>query len=490
MEPAPLTSDSRQSWWAQEGGVREFLAVALPLVVSTLSWTILTFVDSIFLMQVSGAAMAAAFTAGALWFALLCVPLGICSYANTFVAQYYGDQQPRRIGPVVMQAVFTAIASIPLMVVAAPLAGPIFSFADHDPVTARYEIQYFQILCVGGPALWISAALAAFYSGRGLTRVNMWIDAGCAALNGLLDYLWIFGYAGFPAMGVAGAAWATNAALAVKVLIYLCLVWRRRNRLHFATWSGLRLDRDLLGRLFKYGAPSGVQMLLDVMGFTVFVMLVGRLGSVALEATSLAFRISTLAFMPVWGIGMAASILVGQRLGEDRPDLAERSCWTALKIALTYMALLSLTYVVAPEVYLYGFFVNADYSTEVRQQVYPMAVNLLRFVAAYNIFDAVLMVFVNALKGAGDTRYILNVSVVMAGLLGLASWLGVEALQLSVYGCWAIITVWIWAFGAIYWLRFRTGKWKSMRVIEQVGSHGEPAPEQPPLLDEALAVPD
>ena len=483
---------SEQSWWRRVGGGREFLQVALPLVVSTLSWTVLTFIDSIFLMNQSSAAMAAAFCAGAMWFAILCVPLGICSYANTFIAQYHGDNQPRRIGPVVAQALLAAVVSLPIIALSVPLAPTIFSLAGHAPEVRQHEIVYFQVLCLGGPAMWICAALQSFYSGRGLTRVNMWIDAGCSALNVLLDYLWIFGRGGFPEMGVAGAAWATNAALWAKVLIYVVLLLRRQNRLRFDTLAGVRWDPELFRRLIRYGGPSGVQMLLDVLGFTIFVMLVGRLGAIQLEATSLAFRISTFGFMPVWGFGMAASILVGQRLGENRADLAERSSWTALAVALGYMGCVSVCYLLAPNVFLYGFFIDPDYDPEVQLAVHQMAVTLLRFVAAYNMFDAALMVFVNVLKGAGDTRFILNVSFVMAVLLAAASWAGVEALHLGVYGCWAIVTLWIWGFGVIYWLRFRAGYWKSMRVIQQrdpVMDDQIESTSQPLTEDPALASP-
>ncbi|MDC0936690.1 MATE family efflux transporter [Pirellulales bacterium] len=469
MEPTASSPPAieQPSWWLRAGGGRECLQVAMPLVVSTLSWTILTFIDRMFLMWVSGAAMAAAFSAGALWFAILCIPLGICGFANTFVAQYYGDRQPEKIGAVVWQSAWIAVACAPMMAVAALCAPTVFGATGHTEEVMNHEINYFQILCIGGPAMWLCTGLSAFYSGRGLTRVNMWIDAGGSAFNAVLDYLLIFGHAGFPAMGVAGAAWATNATLWIKALIFIALLLRRRNQREFGTRKGLRFDRALCRRLLSFGFPSGAQMQLEVLGFTAFVMLVGRLGAAEFEATSLAFSISTLAFMPVWGIGLSASILVGQRLGENKPRLAERSTHTALQIALTYMGCVSLLYLFIPEAFLYGFFLYADYSPELRDEVYTMAINLLRFVAAYNMFDAVLMVFVNALKGAGDTRYILKASFVMAIALAALTWTCVEELQWGIYPCWAVVTVWVWGFGVIFWLRFRGGKWKSMRVIEQ-----------------------
>lgn len=438
------------------------LNVSAPLVVSALSWTVMTFVDRVLLKGVSGEAMSAAFTGSSLWFTVLCLPLGICMYANTFVSQYHGADQPARIGPSVWQGVWIGLIASPLLLLSIPLAPWLFGLADHGGETQRLEILYFQVLMWGAPAMLLTQSFSAFYSGRGRTRVVMLVDAVFAVVNLLLDYAWIYGEWGFPEMGIAGAGWATVTALWLKTATYVVLLMLPANRARFATLAGMRFDKTLFKRMLYYGGPSGYQLALDVTGFTVFIMLVGRLGPVATEATSMAFSISTLAFMPIWGLAMGAGILVGQHLGEDRDDIAARSTWTSLHVALTYMATVSLLYVAAPDLYLRWFFVGQE-----RGEVYAMAVTLLRFVAAYNLFDATLMVFVSAIKGAGDTQFVLWVSLIMSTLLSLASWAAVTQLGLSIYGCWVLITAWIWILGLIFLLRFLGGKWRSMRVIEK-----------------------
>ena len=454
------------SWWSRPSGGREVLRVAAPLIVSSLSWTVMTFVDRMMLDWLSGAAMAAAFAAGTLWTAVLCLPLGICTFANTFVSQYYGAGQHQRIGAAVWQTVWIAVGFTPFMLAAIPLAPWIFGLAGHGPEAHAYEVEYFQILCVGAPALLISQAASSFYSGRGQTRVVMWIDAAAALMNVVLDYFWIFGYAGFPAWGVAGAAWATVVSLWVKTIVYVLLPLQRAHREDFGTLSGLWPDLHLLRRVLYYGGPCGLQMLLDVAGFTVFILLLGRLGTTEAEATSMAFSISTVAFMPIWGLGLAVSVLVGQHLGENRDDLAARATYTGLHMAWFYMAFMSALYLFAPSIFLQGFQSDADGLTPERAAVQALAVNLLRFVAAYNLLDATFMVFVSAIKGAGDTQFVLYVSLALATLLTLFSYLSVEVWHLGVYGCWMLITIWIWVAAIIFYLRFRGGKWRVMRVIE------------------------
>ena len=107
-----------------------------------------------------------------------------------------------------------------------------------------------------------------------------------------------------------------------------------------------------------FGWPSGFQMLLDVMGFTVFIFMLGGLGDVAKQATSMAFSISSLAFMPIYGLHIAVSVLVGERLGENRDDLAARATFTTMQISWLYMAVISLLYAFVPDIFLLGFFPN------------------------------------------------------------------------------------------------------------------------------------
>lgn len=468
MEPyesSQVASSTRENWWNQPAGGREVLNVALPLVVSSLSWTVMTFVDRLLLKRESGDAMAAAFAASTVWFAVLCLPLGVVMYSSTFVSQYFGANRLTRIGLATWQGVWVALLASPLVLMAIPLAPVLFDAANHEPGILQLEIVYFQILCWGAPAMLVGQALSSFYSGRGRTRVVMVVDTGVAVVNVWLDWIWIFGYLGFPAMGIVGAGWATVTSLWLKVAIYLFLILRKKHRAKFGILAGLRFDTELFGRLLKYGGPSGLQLVLDVSGFTLFVLLVGRLGGVAAEASSMAFSISTLAFMPVWGMSLAASILVGQHLGENRDDLAARATWNALGVAMVYMSVISLLYVFTPNLFLAGFFAG-DSSASEQEVVRNVSITLLKFVAAYNLLDAMAMVFSSAVKGAGDTKFVLKVSVVLATLLCVFSWLAVEYWELGIYGCWVVISSWVGLMGLIFLWRFLGGKWRTMRVIE------------------------
>jgi MATE family multidrug resistance protein len=466
MDSASRQLANETSWWNRESGGREVLQVAMPMVVSTMSWTVMTYVDRVFLARYSPTAMAASFTAGIVWFAIFCVFMGVCTYVNTFVSQYHGDDQPERIGPSVWQGNWFAALSIPVAIIAIPLASPIFSSAGHSPEATEQEITYYQILCWGGPGMAFAASLSCFYSGRGMTWVVMLVDLLGVIVNLALDYTLIFGNWGFPEMGIAGAAWATNVGLWLKPFIYLLLLYHSAHRIQFQSYQW-KFDPALFRRLVYYGGPGGVQMLLDVTGFTIFVMLIGRLGNLEAQATTMAFSINTVSFMPVWGLGIAASILVGQRLGENRDDLAARATWTTYQIGMGYMALLTVLYVAWPNLFLDRFF-DEQLSPEYQTALHSMALNLLYFVAAYNMFDATQIIFVSALKGSGDTKFIMGVSLAGATSLAVLSYLAVEVFEFGVYECWVLIVVWLIGLALVYLRRFMSGKWRHMRVIEQV----------------------
>ncbi len=462
----PNETAQSSDWWGRPAGIREILQISVPLVISSLSWNVMTFVDRIFLKWLSGDAMSAAFSASMIWFLLLCLPLGVCAYANTFVAQYFGDKQNRQIGPIVWQAIWVGLILTPVILAFNPLAPWIFELAGHTKAIQVEEVRYFQALNWGAGGMLISQAAAAFYSGRGKTRILMVVDSFYALVNIVLDYAWIFGHWGFSAEGSAGAGYATAVSLWLKAITYILLMLQSHHRAEFATASGCRFIKSLFWRLWYYGGPSGMQMLLDVIGFTTFVILVSRLGGVEAEATSMAFSISTLAFMPIWGFGLGAGILVGKYLGENNPDVAARAGWNSLLVGLAYMAFMSVLYVTVPNVFLSSFFSGSEHPEEMTGQVGLLATRLLQFVAAYNLFDASLTILASAIKGAGDTRFVLAVSTVMGIVLAIFSWLVVEVWELGIYGCWVLIVAWVWILGIVYFARFLQGKWRDMRVIE------------------------
>jgi MATE family multidrug resistance protein len=191
----------------------------------------------------------------------------------------------------------------------------------------------------------------------------------------------------------------------------------------------------------------------------------GRLGTIPLAATNIAFNIGMLAFMPMIGVGIAVSVLVGQAIGKERPDLAARGVYSAVHMTFVYMTAVAALYVLVPGLFLYPFAAQAE--PESFAPIREIAVVALRFVAVFSLFDTLNIVFASALKGAGDTRYVMVVIIFASTLvLVIPTYVALVLLQGDVFVGWGIASAYIIAMGMAFLLRFLGGKWRSMRVIE------------------------
>jgi MATE family multidrug resistance protein len=445
------------------------LRLAIPLILSSSFMTLQITIDRALLSQASSDAVAAAMPAAVLYWTFLTLFQNTANYATTFVAQYTGAGRPHRVGPAVWQALYFSIAGGVAFLGLLPLAEPLIRLGAHSASIQALEVTYFRCLCFAALPALLVASVNSFFAGRGDSWTVLLIDATGMTLNALLAYAWIFGHWGFPAWGIAGAGWATVAGSATSATLALLLFFRSKYRDQFATLAGWRFEPALFTRLMRFGFPNGLQWMLDALAFTVFLFLVGRLGDAELAATNIAFAINMVALLPMLGMGQAVSVLVGQRLGREQPELAERTTWTGFKLAWLYMAAVVLLYILVPEAFLY-FFRNADDKWELVARSVPV---LLRFVAVYSLFDSMSLVFSFALRGAGDTRFVTVVALALAWPLMVLPTGAAWYYGWGLYWAWAFASAYIIALGLTFLLRFSVGKWKSMRVIEQT-----PPPEE------------
>jgi MATE family multidrug resistance protein len=167
--------------------------------------------------------------------------------------------------------------------------------------------------------------------------------------------------------------------------------------------------------------------------------------------------------LPMLGMGQAVSILVGQRLGQDRPQIAERSTWNGFGLAWLYMGTVAIFYAFTPGAFLYFFQGEGTKAAGIAALV-PV---LLRFVAVYSLFDSMNLVFSFALRGAGDTRFVTILSLALSWPLMVVPTWAAWRYDWGLYWAWTFASAYVIALGITFLLRFRAGKWKSMRVIER-----------------------
>jgi len=457
------------------GGYREMWHIAAPLILSMGSFTIMQFTDRIFLSRYSHVALQAALPAGVLAHALVCLFQATAGYSGTFAAHYHGAKQATHGVHSAIQGLWMALLSWPLIALLLPAGLWIMSLSNHAPEVFAAEKSYFTILMLTGVVVPLNATIGSYFTGMGRTRVNLVASVIGSALNILLDYLFIFGIWVFPEMGIAGAAYATAASSLVSALIQLTFFFRsadwRAYLAHPLTTSGRTRtsrkwlpDGHLLYRMFRFGTPSGLQLFMDIGSISFFIMLTGQLGDLALTASNITFSINHLAFAPLLGISWAASAVVGKYQGARNTPAAVKAGNTAVRMGLIYMALIGATFLLFPRGY-FRLFSPKD-AAFTPDELLAVGRRMLVMITAWGVFDSISVILMGALKGAGDTHFIMR-------YMGIGSWLFfvpgacavVWLLGGGILGLWAWFACYVCVFSIGIFIRWRSGRWKHIRLI-------------------------
>jgi len=449
------------------GGYKELFAIAWPLIVSTGSFALLHFCDRMFLAWYSEDTFRAVIPAGILFYTLVCGFVALAAFTNTFVAQFYGAGDRPGCARATSQGIFFALLSWPLILALIPVGLWALAHSGHGVEVLKQERIYFKILMWGSLSMPMNSALSSFFSGRGKTKVIMICNVFSNTVNIVLDYALIFGKWGFPELGIAGAGWATLISSWIAPLIMGVLFFSPHINRQYATRQNFRFDSRLFMRMIRFGLPAGIHLTLDVSAFTLFVLFIGRMGPVAHVGSNIALSINLIAFMPMTGIGMAASVLVGQYIGRNQPHYAARMGWMALRVGLIYTLCIAATFLLFPSFYISFFarnaanFVSAD-------ELYPLVRRLLVFLSIWGTMDASAIIMSGALKGAGDTHFVMYFQTALAwGFLVVGQVIIVFVLKLGVYASWLWTVCYIILLGIGFIWRFRSGCWKKIRLLER-----------------------
>jgi len=307
---------------------------------------------------------------------------------------------------------------------------------------------YFTVRVLGAPLAFVLIALKAWFEGRGDTRTPMVASVLANAVNITLDPLLIFGWGPVPAMGTGGAALATVIGVGVG-LAFVSHRTRTALRGRDVRW---RLDGSMVRELLRLGLPMGVGRSVDVLAWLVFVSMLARVGEVHLAAHVIVMRIVSVSFLPGWAVGEASGVFVGMAVGAKRPAIARQAWRSATFVAVGIMTVMAVIFVLAPGPFIALF--------DAEPEVVRVARDLMLVAAAFQLFDAVAMVGIGSLNGAGDTRFTM---VATAGAIwGInlpVAWLFAIHLELGAVGAWLGLLVEIGALAVIMTRRVQGAAW-------------------------------
>ena len=455
------------------GGVRVLLGIAFPMVVSQACDTMMMFVDRLFLARLGRAHLAAAMSGGITAFMFMTFLLGLTGYANALVAQYFGSGQRRKCPVAVAQALVVAVGGYPLILATIPLGNLAFRLCGHDPLQLQLESRYFTIVICGAIFSLVRNSISAFFSGIGRTAVVMVASAVAMLVNIVANYALIFGNFGFPRLEIAGAAYGTLAGSAAGAAVLLGAYFQRGIRREFGTAAGLRFDGRVLRTLLRFGYPSGAEFFLNLVAFNVFVQFFHSYGRDVAAAVTIAFNWDMVSFVPMLGVHVATMSLVGRHMGAREPATAERAAYSGLKVAYVYVGTLTAMFLLIPH-RLVAVFAHHAGGAEFADAL-PLAAVMLRIAGAYTLADATSLVFGGALRGAGDTKWAMRVSVVLHWIMALTAVFLIRVVRAPPLAVWGAFVGLVVLLGLAFFLRFRAGKWRDIRMVEAEGDAVGPA---------------
>ena len=446
------------------GGVAELLTIALPMVVSQACETLMMFTDRLFLSHLGPQYMSASMGGGVTCFMFMTFFLGLTGYSNALVAQHLGAAQPRRCGAIAAQAILLALASWPVVLLCIPLGYLLFSASGLAPEQLAPQREFYTILMCGAVIGLVRNALASFFSGIGRTRIVMLSSAVALVVNAGLNYVLIFGKFGFPAMGIRGSAIGTLSGSLAALLILSVKYLSPSIRHSYGVISGFRYERELMLKLLRFGSPSGLEFLLNLMAFNLMVLTFHPYGLAAATAMTITFNWDLVSFIPLVGVGIGVTSLVGRYMGAGEPDTAHRAAMSGVKVATAYSCCTFTAFCLIPTL-MVGLF-NRPENNPVYADVNVLAIFMVRVMVLYLYADAMAIVFSSALRGAGDTFWTMVLGVSGHWASALAMVVLVRVVHVGPRVAWCMVVVMVFVLATIFFLRYRSGAWRKVRVVE------------------------
>jgi MATE family multidrug resistance protein len=424
----------------------------------------MTFTDRLFLSRLGSEQMNAAMGGAVAMQMMMFFFIGLTGYTTALVAQYYGSGQKKMSGVASFQAILIALAAYPIILLCSPLSLHFFSYMHVPESQLPYQISYFNIVIYGVIFSILRNCLSCYFSGLGRTKVVMMAALASVLVNVVLDYIMIYGKLGFPAMGVSGAAIATIIGSITGLGVLAAVYFGRYNRENFDIMKSFKFNKVVMRKLLYFGYPAGLELFLNFLGFTVIIFMFHSRGTEVATATTIMFSWDMATFIPLLGIEIAVTSLVGRYMGAGDPETAHRAAMSGIKTGIFYSVVVLILFVTIPEKLAMVF--RPQTHSLIFDQALPIATSMIRIATLYVLAEAMMVALVGALRGAGDTHWTMIASVTFHWTFIPLLWVMFHVFNASAVMGWLALVILFLIFCFALYLRYRSGKWKKMRVID------------------------
>lgn len=456
--------DSEELAGASPADIRSrVIKLAGPALMEMLLLTTVQMIDMIMVGRLGAPAIAAVgLTNQPIFFSLaIFVALNVGTMA--LVARYAGAREPEKASEVARQTlIITSAFGLVVAVLGMIFAEKVMLFMGARPEVLPLGTVFFRIISFSLIFSTISTSASAVLRGCGDTRTPMKVNMLANLLVIAGDYLLIYGKFGFPALGVAGAGWATAAARIVAAALFIFAVVQERpvggpGGVRINLGGPCRLNLPVIRQIVNIGFPSALEQLILQGGLIVFVRVVAGLGTTTYAAHQIALNVLSLSFTPGQAFGIAATALVGQNLGANRPDWAEQCGYETRRLGTALCSIMGLVFI------FFGSYIVRLYTAD--PEVIRQGAMALKIIGVVQPAQSSQFILAGGLRGAGDTRWPLMATAV--GIWGIRLSLAhllIFGLHLGLEGAWVAIAIDQFSRSLLISYRYRTGRWKEALV--------------------------
>lgn len=377
---------------------------------------------------------------------------------TAIIARYFGAGKKDQMENVTKHVMIISMAlALPMALLAFIYAGQIMAFMGAEPATIAVGINYFRIICVSYLFQSFNFSVTGSLRGIGETKVPMNINIRVNFLNVLGNAILIYGLLGFPELRIAGAAISTAAANFVASVLLVRYLMSGKSDLRFSFKHKFEFSKRTLKNLVKIGLPSAVEQLVMRTGIILFVQVVSSLGTVVFAAHQIGMSILSLSFVIGQAFGISASALVGKALGAMKPDDAEKYAHNSSMMGSASGVIVGLVMFIFAE-FLVGMFSKDP-------AIIENASAALRVAAIIQPFQANQLIVAGSLRGAGDTRFpLISTFIGVLGIRVILANVFIRIFGMGLFGAWLAIAIDQFIRWIMIRLRFRAGKWKTIRL--------------------------
>ena len=431
---------------------RYVLALALPVMGTQIANTMVQLVDTMFIGRIDSLSLGAVALTGTLIWNIQMVSEGFATGLTATISRRIGEKKPDKASEFLRTGLITTlIFSFFLLPVVYFGSDKLFHFINMPDDLFALGNSYFKTFMLFIPSIYGLTAIQAAFNASGETKTTMKVSLFMNLINIILDWALIFGHLGLPALGIAGAAYASGISFTFGFVTLLLISY-------FREWSPFKgyvlYSVKHLKLIVQIGFPALISnMAMGISQMAVMVFAVTPLGSLSLGAFNIVMKLASVSFMPGFGFAIAASTSTGQSLGEGNSQKARTMTLIAAFYCTVVMALISLLYFIIPD-FMISLFTEDPH-------ILNMARDALRVYALFAVFLAPAMVFGGTIRGAGDTKFSMIVMLISRFIIRLpAAWILGIVMGGGLTGVWFAMCIDFLIRGFVMWMRFKGGKWE------------------------------